>query len=252
MNDIFYQDINPKAQNVILLIHGLGVNGTSWQYQINDLKNAGFRLIIPDLLGFGYSKYHNEEISILNSCRDIWQIIEHLEIKHLSIIGLSLGGVIAMQLAYMHPEVVQKLVVINSFAKLPLDSLKQRLYFKFRFLIAKLLPVKLQALFIGGSLFPNDQKLKNEFYQQMRLAHKIAYRKYLDALIALNLSDDLQKISAQTLLISTSGDKIIPKSCAEILAKNINQAKLIELKGSHAAIADNANDINKALLEFLQ
>ena len=252
MNDIFYQDINPKAQNVILLIHGLGVNGTSWQYQINDLKNSGFRLIIPDLLGFGHSKYHNEEISILHSCQDIWQIIENLDIKKLSIIGLSLGGVIAMQFAYMHPDVVQKLIVINSFAKIPQDSLKQRIYFRFRFLIAKLLPVKIQALFIGGALFPNDKKLKKEFYQQMRLAHKIAYRKYLNALIALNLTDDLKKISPQTLVITTSGDKIIPKSCAEILEKHINKAKLIELEGSHAAIADNANQINKALLEFLK
>ena len=119
MNDIFFQDINPDAKNVILLIHGLGVNGSSWKYQIDDLKNAGFRLIIPDLLGFGHGKYHNEEISILHACQDIWQIIEPLEIKQLSIIGLSLGGVIAMQFAYMHPDVVQKLIVINSLLKFP-------------------------------------------------------------------------------------------------------------------------------------
>jgi len=252
MNDIFYQDINPDARNVILLIHGLGVNGTSWHYQIDDLINSGFRLIIPDLLGFGHSQYHNEEISILHSCQDIWQVIEYLDIKQLSIIGLSLGGVIAMQFSYMHPEIVKKLIVINSFAKIPLDSVKQRIYFKFRFLIAKLLPVKIQALFIGGALFPNDKKFKKEFYQQMRLANKIAYKKYLDALIALNLTADLKKISAQTLVITTSGDRIIPKSCAEILARHINQAKLIELEGSHAAIADNANKINKALLEFIK
>ncbi|MBL6785807.1 MAG: alpha/beta hydrolase [Rickettsiales bacterium] len=251
MIDLYFQDHNSNSKNTIILIHGLGVNGDSWKYQIDILIKAGFRLIIPDLLGFGLSKYQNEEISILNTCKDINKILKSLNIEDASIIGLSLGGVIAMQFANMYPKTVNNLVIINSFAKLPLNSIKQKLYLAFRVVIAKLLPIRIQALIIAYSLFPKNAKLQKEFYQQMQLADKNAYIKYLEAIINLDIIHSIQRITAKTLIISTNDDKIIPKSCAEILQKNILSAKLKTLDGSHAAIADNAKEVNKALLEFL-
>ena len=137
MIDLYFQDHNSNSKNTIILIHGLGVNGDSWKYQIDILIKAGFRLIIPDLLGFGLSKYQNEEISILNTCKDINKILKSLNIEDASIIGLSLGGVIAMQFANMYPKTVNNLVIINSFAKLPLNSIKQKLYLAFRVVISQ-------------------------------------------------------------------------------------------------------------------
>ena len=54
---LHYLDINPHGSPTVLLLHGLGATGGSWELQVPALVRSGFRVLAPDLRGFGQSTY---------------------------------------------------------------------------------------------------------------------------------------------------------------------------------------------------
>ena len=142
---IYYLENNPSGRQPVILLHGLGVNGSSWQLQIPSLVDAGFRVISPDVRGFGKSTYPGGKTSIHTMSEDIVKLLASLQIGQSDVVGISMGGTIALQLAIDHPELVRKLVLVNTFAHLRPDSLSGWFYFATRLGLIQLLGLRAQA-----------------------------------------------------------------------------------------------------------
>lgn len=119
---LHYLDLNSAAPTPVVFLHGLGANGTSWQLQFAPFEGAGYRLIAPDLRSFGQSPYPGHT-SISAMAEDLRALLDHLQIPKAHLIGISLGGTVALQFALDYPQSVDKLVLTNTFAHLRPKSL---------------------------------------------------------------------------------------------------------------------------------
>ncbi len=110
-----YHDVG--AGEPILLLHGSGPGVSAWanwRLTIQSLQDH-YRLIAPDLAGFGYSQFpENMQFSRENWLKQIVDFLDALGLKKVNLIGNSFGGSMALALAIHHPERVNKLILMGS------------------------------------------------------------------------------------------------------------------------------------------
>ena len=108
--------------NPILLVHGLGGSIESWINNINPISTEQLRVIVLDLPGFGFSDKPKINYSIDFYTTFVAKFLTSLKIcSSVSIVGCSLGGHIAAEVALNHPNLVSKLVLISPADALPVS-----------------------------------------------------------------------------------------------------------------------------------
>ncbi|SFN27586.1 Pimeloyl-ACP methyl ester carboxylesterase [Chryseobacterium oleae] len=111
-----YMDVQPQKPNgkTIMLLHGKNFNGAYWQKTAKDLSEKGFRVIIPDQIGFGKSsKPQSYQFSFSHLAENTKAILDQLQIDKAIILGHSMGGMVATRFTLLYPEKVQKLILEN-------------------------------------------------------------------------------------------------------------------------------------------
>ncbi|TCD03336.1 alpha/beta fold hydrolase [Pedobacter psychroterrae] len=111
-----YMDISPtKLSNgrTVVLFHGKNFGGYYWTDVINSLTSRGFRVIVPDQIGFGKSSKAFIHYSFHQMARWNKALLDTLGIKKANILGHSMGGMLATRFALMYPEQTEKLLLEN-------------------------------------------------------------------------------------------------------------------------------------------
>jgi pimeloyl-ACP methyl ester carboxylesterase len=111
-----YMDVRPSNANghVVMLLHGKNFNGAYWGQTAKVLAENGFRVIIPDQIGFGKSSKPNHiQYSFQLLCQNTKAILDELGIKTIYMLGHSMGGMIATRFTLMYPELVEKFILEN-------------------------------------------------------------------------------------------------------------------------------------------
>lgn len=111
-----YMDVKPKTSNgkIIMLLHGKNFNGAYWERTAKDLSDKGFRVIIPDQIGFGKSsKPQSYQFSFSQLAENTKAILDELKIDKTIVLGHSMGGMVATRFTLLYPERVQKLILEN-------------------------------------------------------------------------------------------------------------------------------------------
>lgn len=111
-----YMDVKPKTPNgkTIMLLHGKNFNGAYWEQTAKDLSKKGFRVIIPDQIGFGKSsKPQNYQFSFAQLAVNTKAILDELSVSNTIVLGHSMGGMLATRFTLMYPEMVEKLILEN-------------------------------------------------------------------------------------------------------------------------------------------
>ncbi len=109
-----YMDVKPTNYNGknVLLLHGKNFNGAYWGTTIAALTKEGFRVIVPDQIGFGKStKPTTFQYTFQQLASNIKTLLDTLGIKKITVLGHSMGGMVAARLALMYPETTEKLVL---------------------------------------------------------------------------------------------------------------------------------------------
>ena len=102
-----------KQKGVVLLFHGKNFSSDYWAPTITGLTQAGYRVIAPDQIGFGKSSkpdvaYHFDDLA-----SNTKSLLQSLNIKQVSVIANSMGGMVGVRFARLYPNTVQKLVLEN-------------------------------------------------------------------------------------------------------------------------------------------
>ena len=97
---------------VVLLVHGLVSDATTWLRAMSELSERGLRVIAPDLLGHGRSDKPAQGYSLTNFAESMSGLLTSLGIEDATVVGHSYGGAVAMQLAHAHPDQVRRLVLV--------------------------------------------------------------------------------------------------------------------------------------------
>lgn len=112
-----YMDVAPTGQakgQTVVLLHGKNFYGSYWAGTIRALSSAGYRVIVPDQVGFGKSgKPDNISYSFDLLARNTAQLLDTLRIEKAAVIGHSMGGMLAVRFARNYPERVSHLILEN-------------------------------------------------------------------------------------------------------------------------------------------
>lgn len=257
-----YQLSGKEDGKLVVLIHGLTSASFIWNYAIKFLSDGGFRVLVYDLFGRGYSdrpKIHYDQ-NLFE-----WQLYELLSIlniqrEKISLVGLSMGGLIASNFALKYQQMVSKISLLAP-AGFPMPMP----------FTAKLmnLPIINQILFKMMGHRSILAGLKHSFYIQKK-AHEweslfqeqMVYAGYgraiLSTLLHMPLTDSqetyksLGKLSIPIQLLWGTHDQVIPYSISQEIRKTLPQAEFHSFdKAGHLLLIEHPNSFHKLLFNFL-
>lgn len=122
---LHYQEAGDEAAPPVILIHGFISSNLIWSPTLLPFARVGFRVIAPDLPGYGYSeKPPDAEYTIASQAETVVGLMDRLGIDKATIVGASYGGAVAATIALEHPERVEKLVLVGAVSN---DEAKKKL-----------------------------------------------------------------------------------------------------------------------------
>jgi pimeloyl-ACP methyl ester carboxylesterase len=108
---VAYQDVG--SGDVVLLLHGMAGSSETWRAVIPQLSKR-YRVVAPDLLGHGRSAKPRGDYSLGAFAVWLRDLLDELGVSRATVVGQSLGGGVAMQFVYQHPDYCERLVLISS------------------------------------------------------------------------------------------------------------------------------------------
>ena len=112
---VHYQEAGDKDRHPLLLIHGFASSNMVWSKVLLEFAGRGFRIIAPDLLGYGYSeKPRHLDYTIASQAKMVVGLAKHLGIEKFHLVGSSYGGAVAATVALDHPGLIEKLVLVGA------------------------------------------------------------------------------------------------------------------------------------------
>ncbi|MFQ6040715.1 MAG: alpha/beta fold hydrolase [Candidatus Poribacteria bacterium] len=249
----------------VILIHGLGVFAETWLYNIKPLSGRN-TVYAPDLVGFGRSEKPKVKYSLAYFVKFLSGFMDALNIERASLVGNSMGGLIALRFALDYPNRVCKLVFVSG------AGLGRKVSFGLRLLSLPILGDILLARTtkkgirrgLEGSFY-NPDFVTDEWVEETFKVYKLpsARRAFLSVLRSgvsifglkrdVVLLEQLPKIQAPTLIIWGKRDKVIPVEYAYTAHARIRDSQLhIFSECGHAPQVEKAKEFNRLVLEFLE
>lgn len=254
-----YDEVSPPTpQGTVLLLTGLGSKRLGW-YQQLPVFGQFYRTIAMDHRDTGDSDLATGPYTTADQADDAAGLLQALGVERAHIVGISMGGYIALELTLRHPELVQKLVLTGTSAggptHVPPGPETAALLLQNREGID---PGELAQRTYTRIMAPGYAEGHPEEMHRIALTARYhaqsaeAYRRQLQACLGHNVADRLQQIHVPTLVIHGEVDPLVPVANGQYLAEHIPGAQLIRYPDTgHIAIIERADDYNRAVLSFL-
>ncbi|MDD3580687.1 MAG: alpha/beta hydrolase [Desulfobacca sp.] len=238
------------AGQALIFIHGLGGNAASWRYQLEGLS-AQWRTIAPDLRGHGQSGYRPEEaITIRAYADDIIDLTRKLGITQAHFCGLSMGGMIALEIYLRYPLQVKSLILADTTAFFPhLARLEE-----FLRLLDSMSMLQWAQTFAHLNLRRQaPAALRQELIDITAATPRGPYRQGLIATFNGDYRWLLPVIDIPTLILVGEEDQSTPLGLAKYLQVNIKNAILQFIPdAAHCSNLENPDEFNRHLIVYLQ
>jgi pimeloyl-ACP methyl ester carboxylesterase len=143
----------------VLLIHGLGSSGADWALQVSALA-GDFPVIVPDLPGCGHSERRTSICAIEAFADSLWSLVDDLDEARVNIVGFSLGGAVALEMALQRPDAVPRLALINTLATYRVDDWRKWCEARVPAALVRLLGMRNMARLLAGRSFPEPWQQK--------------------------------------------------------------------------------------------
>ncbi|HEY44847.1 MAG TPA: alpha/beta hydrolase [Anaerolineae bacterium] len=252
VNDIdLYYESTGQGQPV-LLIHGLGSSARDWEPQTEAFSPL-YRVVTFDVRGHGQSDKPPGPYSIPLFAVDTADLIRSLGIGPSHVVGISMGGMIAFQLAVSSPDLVKSLVIVNSGPEMIVRTFQDRLRVFQRSLLAQIFGIRKIGEFLGPRLFPKPEQesMRQMFIERWAENDQRAYLDAFRGLLGWSISDLLHTIICPTLVIASDED-YTPVSTKEAYVDRLRQGELVVIQDArHAVTIERPQEFNKAVLDFL-
>lgn len=260
--EIYYKDWG--SGKPVLFSHGWPLDADMWEYQMEYLSSRGYRTIAFDRRGFGRSSQPWTGYDYDTFADDIAQLIEHLDLSEVTLVGFSMGGGdVARYIARHGSSRVAKLALLGAVTPIfgqtadypegvptsVFDGIKAGL-------------LKDRAQFIADFASPfygtNQNQVVSEgvLTQTLNVALLASLKGTVDCVTAFSETDfrpDMAKIDVPTLVIHGDADQIVPsKTTGEVAAKLIKGAEFKAYAGApHGFAVTHAQQLNEDLLAFI-
>jgi len=236
----------------LLLIHGHGSSTQDWALQV-DYFAQHYQVITFDVRGFGRSSKPSGPYSIRLFAEDTAALLQGLKVISAHIVGISMGGMIAFELALGFPHLVKSLVIVNSYPEMRLETWQERLALWRRFLMVDLLGMRKTGIILSRVLFikPEQESLRTVFIEHWAKNDKRAYRESLKAIVNWDVEARLGEIQCPVLVVASDED-YLPFEEKQAYTAKLPNAKLVVIEDArHAVTAERPEQFNKIVEEFL-
>jgi 3-oxoadipate enol-lactonase len=236
----------------LLFIHGLGSRASDWAFQV-DHFSPNYRVITYDVRGHGESERPAGPYTMEIFARDARSLLDHLGISSAHVVGVSMGGMIAFQLAVDDPSVVRSLVAVNSLPELKPRRIGEHIQLWQRILVVRLLGMRTMAQLLAPRLFPGEAQaaLRETFIERWSSNDTRAYLASIRAIIGWGVVDRIEEITAPTLFVAADQD-YTPVELKEDFVTRMPKARLVIIEDSrHATPLERPCEFNRVVAEFL-
>jgi pimeloyl-ACP methyl ester carboxylesterase len=251
---IYYEEAGSGSP--LLLITGLGADLQGWANTAPALAKT-HRVITFDNRGAGRTSAPDRPYAIDQMAEDAAALIDALGVAKAHVLGFSMGGAIALELALNHPGKVDKLILLSTLPRLDGygRSIVRNLIDVRRSNMSREQIVRLTGTLVYSPALLDDparlegaiqNSLRNPYPQQDH-----AFIRQATALLSFDVTDRLKHLKQEALVVTGTDDVLVPPRNSRKLAELVDGAKLVELQGGHVGAIEYAADYNTAFLEFL-
>ena len=245
----------------LALIMGFSGSGRAWTESFLELIEPRFKLLVIDNRGTGESDQPNRPCTIADMAADVIGVLDHARVDRAQVFGISMGGMIAQELALGYPGRVRRLVLgcTNCGMNHSIQAAPES--------VAKLMPepglsqqeIMLRALSVAVSKEFLESASGATFFQRMAaemmnypITPMETYAHQFQAISGFDSFERLKTIKPPTLVITGDRDAIIPYQNSEILQREIPGAKLHIVKGAgHMFVWEALSEVADMVGAFL-
>lgn len=242
--------------DLVVFLHGIGGNKRNWHDNMPALAEQ-FRVAAWDARGWGESDDYEGPLSFEAMSNDLIRVLDHFGAATAHIVGLSMGGKLAMHFVRLHPERVTSLTLCDASRRRRAAD-PQRLAEFVRSRQQPLLDGKEPrdiAEPVARSLVSASARAGalEQLIDSMSRLHKEMYLKAIELVAYAQAPADLHKVDVPTLVIVGADDTLTPIADAEDLAATIPAARLAIIPNAgHLSNIEQPDAFNHALLAFLE
>lgn len=240
----------------VVLCHGVGLDLHMWETQMDALL-ARFHILRYDMLGHGDTPAQSGVTGIGAFSQQLFNLLKHLEMGPVSLIGFSMGGVTGQHFALHHPTLLRQLVLMNTVYRRTADELsgvRERLALTEKEGLTPIADAAVRRWFEPAFVEKNPQIIAT--IRQRLLSNDVAdyltaYRVFVNA--DDEISDGLKQVTCPTLVLTGELDPGSTPQIAQRMVSDLKNGQLIVFEGlRHMAPVEDPHRINTALLSFLQ
>lgn len=251
-NKVRFLEYGRSNEDIIVLVHGLGASAERWEKVIPYLGKK-YHLIIPDVIGFGYSAKPNVDYTMEFFVNFLDDFLKVMGIKKTAIIASSLGGHITAECVINQNRSIRKMILVAPSGINPRLTPAMDAY-----ALAMLYPNQQRAhtafKMMAGPNKNVDSQAINDFVKRMKMPNvKMVFTSVLLGLKnTVPLTERLHKISIPTMIIWGSHDSVIPPRYAKILVSNIKGCQFVKMKScGHTPFTEEPEKFSEIVCKFL-
>jgi 3-oxoadipate enol-lactonase len=246
------------AGPAVVLLHGFTNYGLAWAPQLPALVPAGYRVILPDLHGHGASQPATAPCTVASLGADVAELLDHLGAGPAILCGLSLGGMVAQQMAVDHPGHVAGIIVANSRAAFSGPDMAAMVDGWVGLFQQENGPVRrLEATWpsLVNDAFRNSASGRAAFDAWSRVLARVSgtsLSHVARGMTEFDLRGRLASIGVPALVISGEHDRLFSPAAAQEIAREIAGSTHEMISGAgHISSLDSADRFNRLLLDFV-
>jgi pimeloyl-ACP methyl ester carboxylesterase len=244
----------------VLLINGLSAPAAGWALQVQALA-PHFRVVTFDNRGVGETDLPPEPVyTTAQMADDAAAVLRHLKVARAHVLGASMGGTIAMELALRHPRLVRSLTLACTWAEADarfLHTIDSWIALAYRVPVEERLRHVIYPWLFTPAFFATKQAVETAFHRAMAYPHQTkaeAIERQGKGIVAWNGTrlKRLSSIRIPVLVLAGADDILTPPAFSRAIAKRLPRARLSVLPGAHGFFLEHAELFNRAVLRFLK
>lgn len=230
-----------KTDRTLIFLHGWGVDSQLWFKIIPELIDKNYSMYFVDLPGFGQSQIPDSTYGVDDYKKIVYEFIEKLGLKKITLIGHSFGGRITIKLASENPDFLEKIVLVDTAGIVTASKIKK---------ITSLIAKSISPIFRPSFMQPLRKKLYLLFGSEYLDNEKLS--EIFSKVVSENLTHLLTRIKKSTLIIWGKEDKVTPIYYGELMNKLIKKSRLVVFENAgHFSFLDQPKKFVKELIKFI-
>ena len=247
-----YSNFNSTEEETLVLLHGIGASAERWS-KVIPFFHDHFRMIIPDIIGFGYSDKPTVEYNIPYFVKFLKDFLNRVGVKSASIAGSSFGGLVAAEFAINDINMINKLILVS-----PAGTMKTSTKTLEEYILASLYPThdNVWRAFNNMAFDPRTvtEETILEFIDRMKLPN--AKYAFMSTMLAIrnttDLASRLSKVKSPTMIIWGQNDEMIPVKYSEDYRNIPNSNVKVIPRCGHTPFTEKPELFSKIAIDFLK